>query len=100
MMLIYTFGFVIPFLYNNISTKYLNINEEGFTTPLSTFQNIVKIIVYLIASITQGYFAYLEFIDYKYSGSEDYFKTIKNKFDFAQPFLFIIHILFKILFFF
>jgi hypothetical protein len=37
MMLIYTFGFVIPFLYNNISTKYLNINEEGFTTPLSTF---------------------------------------------------------------
>ena len=80
--MIYVFGFIFPFLFNNISVHYTEIDEIGRINPLALWQNIIRIILYIVALITNIYFSYLEYIDFKFCGFSEYFKTYKNVFDF------------------
>ena len=90
-MIVFVFGFVIPYIYNSLALIALdNIKNE------SQSQFIARWILYAFCSLSQIYFFMLEVPQLYYEKLQDYFRLFYNWFDISLPMFFIVHLALRI----
>ena len=71
-MYTFFFGFVFTFAYNNISENMIYYGKKSNSVE-SDLHFSLRVFFYLVAALTQLLFGYLEIIEMKFNGMQEYF---------------------------
>lgn len=86
-MILFVFGFFIPYIYNCLALIDLqDVNEE------SQVKFIFRWVLYSLCSLTQIYFIRIEFAEIMTDKIQNYINEVYNIFDFTLPIYFFVHL--------
>ena len=90
-MILFVFGFFIPYIYNCLALIDLqDVNEE------SQVKFICRWVLYSLCSLTQIYFIRIEFAEIMTDKIQNYINEVYNIFDFTLPIYFFVHLVLRL----